>query len=90
MPQEPSEVRAALRELVEQWRTMAAWEQDEMSNTQSAQAFDQCANELEALAEALSESPASPGTGGWHCEQCGWTIVRTPSPLPPQVQERER
>ena len=37
-----------LRQLVQKWRDAAVWEHDDMSNTQSAQTFDQCADELEA------------------------------------------
>jgi hypothetical protein len=39
--------------LIEQWRAQAEFDA-ELGNVQSAQAFDQCANELEALVSPVS------------------------------------
>lgn len=39
----------SIRGVVEKWQDAAVWEHDDMSNTQSAQTFDQCAAELLAL-----------------------------------------
>jgi hypothetical protein len=41
-----ADARARLLALVEKWRDAAVWEYDDMGNTQSAQTFDQCADEL--------------------------------------------
>lgn len=41
--------RAQIVRLVETWRDAAVWEHDDMGNTQSAQAFDQCADDLSTL-----------------------------------------
>ena len=41
-----------IRALIAKWRDAAVWEHDDMSNVQSAQTFDQCADELEALLAA--------------------------------------
>jgi hypothetical protein len=43
-----SRLRSELEGLVKHWRDAAVWEHDDMSNTQSAQTFDQCADELQA------------------------------------------
>jgi hypothetical protein len=40
---------AQARALVSKWCDAAVWEHDDMGNTQSAQTFDQCADELSAL-----------------------------------------
>ena len=36
------------RALIGKWEDAAVWEHDDMGNTQSAQTFDQCANDLRA------------------------------------------
>lgn len=39
---------ATLTQLIEKWRDAAVFEHEDTGNAQSAQTFDQCANELEA------------------------------------------
>jgi hypothetical protein len=46
-------LRDALTALASKWDDAAVWEHDDMSNTQSAQTFDQCAADLRA---ALAQS----------------------------------
>lgn len=53
----PTDDTRRLREMIQKWRDAAAWEHDDMSNAQSAQTFDQCANELEATLEAAAVTP---------------------------------
>lgn len=48
---------AAIRKLAEKWRDAAVWEHDDMSNMQSAQTFDQCANELDKALAGGQETP---------------------------------
>ena len=50
-------LRARLETLAAKWRDAAVWEHDDMGNTQSAQTFDQCADELEAALSAQEQEP---------------------------------
>jgi hypothetical protein len=65
--QSPSEVRAALREqLAEQAAAIRVWREKEYFDLDTASRLIYAAEPLlRAAAEALSESPASSGTGGW-------------------------
>ena len=49
MSDDPDSLPERIQALIAKWRDAAVWEHDDMSNVQSAQTFDQCANDLEAL-----------------------------------------
>ena len=61
--------------LIQRWREIAGWEVEEMSNPQSGQAFDQCADELEEAlrgeSQPLTECCDADGSGRY-CPKCGW------------------
>jgi len=75
---------ASLAELIAKWRDAAVWEHDDMDNTQSAQTFDQCANELEAALVA-----ASGETYRFDNADVSWQVHTSPvaSGAPPPQQQ---